>query len=134
MLEFFNSLFDAGLKYSAINTARSALSMFLGITAHDHVGKHQLVIRFMKGIVSRRPSLPRYSSIWDVGLVFDMFKQQPLVQFLSLYDLTLRTVMLLALVSAQRGQSLHLLDINLMTVTADAYIFLIMGDFKQSRK
>ena len=31
--------------------------------------------------------------------------------------------MLLALVSAQRGQSLHLLDINLMTVTADAYNF-----------
>ena len=38
--------------------------------------------------------------------MFDMFKQQPLVQFLSLYDLTSRTVMLLALV----------------------------GDFKQSRK
>ena len=134
VLEFLNSLFDAGLKYSGINTARSALSMFLGITAHDHVGKHPLVIRFMKGIASRRPSLPRYSSIWDVGLVFDMFKQQPLVQFLSLYDLTLRTVMLLALVSAQRGQSLHLLDINLMTVTDEAYTFLIMGDFKQSRK
>ena len=134
VLEFLNSLFDAGLKYSAINTAHSALSMFLGITAHDHVGKHPLVIRFMKGIVSRRRSLPRYSSIWDVGLVFDMFKQQPLVQFLSLYDLTLRTVMLLTLVSAQRGQSLHLLDIKLMTVTADAYIFMIMGDFKQSRK
>ena len=66
--------------------------------------------------------------------MFDMFKQQPLVQFLSLYDLTLRTVRLLALVSAQRGQSLHLLYIKLMTVTADAYIFLIMGDFKQSRK
>ena len=134
VLEFLNSLFDAGLKYSGINTARSALSMFLGITAHDHVGKHPLVIRFMKGIVSRRPSLPRYSSIWDVGLVFDMFKQQPLVQFLSLYDLTLHTVMLLALVSAQRGQSLHLLDINLMTATDEAYTFLIMGDFKQSRK
>ncbi len=94
----------------------------------NHVGKHPLVIRFMKGIVRRRTSLPRYSSIWDVSLVFDMFKQQPLVQFLSLYDLTLCTVRLLALVSVQRGQSLHLLDINLMTVTADAYIFLIMGD------
>ena len=69
-----------------------------------------------------------------MGLVCDMFKQQPLVLLLSLYDLTLRTVMLLVLVSAQRGQSLHLLDINLMTATDEAYTFLIMGDFKQSRK
>ena len=40
-------------------------------------------------------------------MVLDMFRMQPLAEFLSLYDLTLRTVILLALVSAQRCQTLH---------------------------
>ncbi|KAI0233244.1 hypothetical protein LSAT2_016478, partial [Lamellibrachia satsuma] len=58
--------------------------------------------RFMKGVARDRPSLPRYNCIWDVNVVLNMFRKQPLAEFLSLYDLTLRTVTLLALVSAQR--------------------------------
>ena len=51
----------------------------------------------------------------------------------ALNDLTLRTVTLLALVSAQRCQSLHLLDLDCMTVLEDRYEFLLSGNFKQSR-
>ena len=87
----------------------------------------------MKGVARNRPTLPRYQCIWDVNVVFNMFRQQPLAQYLSLYDLTLRTVTLLALVSAQRCQSLHLLDIDIMTVNKDSYMFTLEGDFKQSR-
>ena len=87
----------------------------------------------MKGVARNRPTLPRYKNIWDVNLVLNVFRQQPLVEYLSLYDLTLRTVTLLALVSAQRCQSLHLLDLDCMTVLEDRYDFLLSGNFKQSR-
>ena len=66
-------------------------------------------------------------------MVLDMFRLQPLVEFLSLYDLTLRTVTLLALVSAQRYQTLHMLDLDYMVASDDSYSFTVHGDFKQSR-
>ena len=40
-------MFHEGLTYSAINTARSALSAFLGVMDINHIGAHPLVVRFM---------------------------------------------------------------------------------------
>ena len=133
VLDFLSALYKEGLGYSAINTARSAMSTFLGVNAKEPIGAQALVVRFMKGVARNRPTLPRYQCIWDVNVVFNMFRQQPLAQYLSLYDLTLRTVTLLALVSAQRCQSLHLLDIDTMSVSKDSYVFILEGEFKQSR-
>ena len=90
-------------------------------------------MRFMKGVSRNRPSAPRYNCIWDVDIVLNMFRKQPLAEFLSLYDLTLRTVTLLALVSAQRGQSIHLLDTDDMTRTRDKFVFHLHDAFKQAR-
>ena len=50
ILSFLNVLYDDGLMYSAINTARSALSAFLGVADTDQLGTHPLIVRFMKGI------------------------------------------------------------------------------------
>ena len=38
ILEFLTGLFNDGIGYSAINTARSALSTFLGITVAEYIG------------------------------------------------------------------------------------------------
>ena len=122
-LDFLSELYKEGLAYSAINTARSALSSFLGITDKEPIGSHSLVIRFMKGMARNRPTLPRYNSIWDVNIVLNMFMKQPLFEYLSLYDLTLGTATLLVLVSAQRGQSIDLLDIACMSRTVDKFTF-----------
>ena len=127
VVEFLTDLYNNGLTYSAINTAS------FGVASSTHIGSQALVSRFTIGVAQNRPTLPRYKNIWDVNLVLNVFRQQPLVEYLSLYDLTLRTVTLLALVSAQRCQSLHLLDLDCMTVLEDRYDFLFSGNFKQSR-
>ena len=82
ILDFLTLLFHEGLAYSALNTARSALSSFLGVNDTEPVGSHSLVVRFMKGVARTRPALPRYHCIWDVNVVLDMFRIQPLVEFL----------------------------------------------------
>lgn len=133
MLEFLNVLYCAGLGYSAINTARSALSSFLSVCSDVKLGAHPLVTRFMKGVFHIRPSLPRYKYIWDVNMLFDYFKCQPLVSSLALADLTLRTVAIVALVSAQRCQSLHLLRLDNMIQYPDNFTFTLRANFKQSR-
>ena len=47
--------------------------------------------------------------------------------------MTLRTVTLLAFVSAQRGQSIHMLDTSAMHVSNEQYVFRLHGQFKQAR-
>lgn len=52
---------------------------------------------------------------------------------LSLKQLTLKLVMLVSLVSGQRGQSIQLLDINCMSQTDTTCTFVITKNVKQSR-
>ena len=78
VLMFLTELFDAGEGYSAINTARSALSSFITSEAGITIGNFPSVKRFMKGVFALRPSLPRYEFIWDVNIVLDYLKILPL--------------------------------------------------------
>ena len=59
-IDFLASLYEDGLGYSAINTARSALSSVLTSPANVTFGNHPLVSRFLKGVFELKPSLPRY--------------------------------------------------------------------------
>ena len=68
-LEFLKSLFRQGLGYSAINTARSALSAIITLGDKTTFREHLLVTRFMKGIFELKPSLSWYTVIWNVGIV-----------------------------------------------------------------
>lgn len=68
-IAFLAALFTSGLGYSAINTARSALSSVLILPNNITFGTHPLVAWFLKRVFELKPSLPRYSSIWDVSVV-----------------------------------------------------------------
>ena len=59
VLDFLADLFESGLRYSALNTARSALSTFISVNIVP-VGSHPHVKRFMKGVFEQRPSVPQY--------------------------------------------------------------------------
>ena len=69
-IEFLTSLFNKGLGYSAINTARSALSTVITVPNYATFGTHPLVTRFLKGVFEMKPSLPRYAVVWDIGTSF----------------------------------------------------------------
>ena len=63
-VNFLAELYEDGSGYSALNTAKSALSTTLDVikcvTDSESFGTHPLVSRFMKGVFETRPSLPRY--------------------------------------------------------------------------
>ena len=115
MLDFLTELYNTGLGYSAINTARSAISSILLSTGAVSFGSHPLVVRFLRGVYNSRPSLPRYTEIWDARIVLDKLREKSPAYTLALKELTYKLVMLIALVSAQRGQTIHLLNIKNMT-------------------
>ena len=114
VLDFLASLFERGLKYDAINTAKSAIS---AITESKHgltLGSQPLISRFMKGVFRSRRPVPGYEATWDVQVVLSHLASFAPVNQLDLKSLTHKLVMLVALVSAQKMQSVHLLDLQLM--------------------
>lgn len=132
VIEFLTTLFNKKLGYSALNTARSALSTFVNCDGKP-VGQHPLVIRFLKGVFQLRPALPRNEVTWDPDIVLMHLKRLSPVVRLSLKDLTLKLVMLFALLSGQRAQTLHLLDVRNITVSKNSIKCRIGDLLKHSR-
>ncbi|CAG2235701.1 unnamed protein product [Mytilus edulis] len=134
VLEFFTTLFKEGnLGYSSLNLARGALSS-LGLTIDSiPVGRHAMVIRYMKGIFNLRPPRPRYESTWDVSKVLQFLRSLSPVKYLKLKDLTLKLTMLIALTNAARAQSIHFMNVNHVHKVKGEFIFVLNELVKQSR-
>ena len=87
----------------------------------------------MKGIFQEKPPRPKYTEIWDVSIVLSYLQPLSPVDKLSLKELTLKLVVLILLVSGQRGQTVHLLSIDHMVSVNNCYTFQIVDHLKQSR-
>lgn len=134
ILDFMTDLFEAGIGYSAINTARAALASAVELTdSLFSISTHPLIIRFLKGVFQVRPTLPRYTFTWDVATVFQYLKGQSPAHKITLKMLSLKLVMLCLLVTGCRGQTIRLLDISCMCKGKSAYIFNMEDLVKQSR-
>lgn len=118
--------------YSGINTARSALSAITALENNVPIGKHPLVQRLVKGVFNCRPSLPRYHNTWDTNVVLNYLKTLPNVNEINLRQLTYKLVMLCALITGQRCQSIHLMNLNNMEKKHSSYCFSIDSLVKQS--
>jgi len=132
-INFLAELYDAGIGYSAINTARSALSSVFTLPNTTTFGAHPMVCRFLKGVFQLKPSLPKYRNIWDVNTVLTYLSSLHPPQDLTLKGLTLKTTMLLALLSGQRCQTLHFLSVSSMVMKLDTCVFTIHKLLKTSR-
>ena len=132
-IDFLATLFNSGLGYSAINTARSALSSVLLLPNNTTFGSHPLVTRFLKGVFELKPSLPRYTTIWDVGTVLRYLSTLGPANELDLRALTLKTTMLLCLLTGQRCQTLTELDIKLMQILPEKIVFTVGEKLKTTR-
>jgi hypothetical protein len=103
------------------------------MSQNNTFGSHPLVCRFMKGVFETKPSLPRYSETWDVNIVINYLAALGPPDGLTMKVLTYKVVMLLALLSGQRRQTLHALDINSMQLDSDKCIYTIRTLLKTSR-
>ena len=131
-LQFLSGLFRQGLSYSTLNTARSALSTIVTIDGGRSFGSNHIVTRFMKGVFESRRPKPKYDKIWDVSVVLKHLSSLYPNEKLSLKDLTHKVLMLILLVSSQRGQSIHYLDLQHLTMEEDNYFFDVAEHIKTS--
>ena len=87
----------------------------------------------MRGIFQEKPPRPKCSEIWDVSIALSYLQSLSPVDKLSLNELALKLVVLILLVSGQRGQTVHLLSIEHMVSVNNCYTFQIVDHLKQSR-
>ena len=107
ILAFFVSLFRKGVKYSVFQTARTAINNFTSICSGTDFSTHPLIKRFMTGVFAKRPSLPKYTSIWDVNIVLSYIYR---MENTTLFQLSCKLCMLFLLLTAQRCQTLHMIQ------------------------
>ena len=129
---FLTELFNSGFSYSAINTARSALSA-IETSGTKSIGSHPLICRFLKGVYEEKPPKPKYSTIWDVSLVLKYFQNIQDNHELSMGLLTKKVFTILLLVTAQRLQTISLIRTDCVHITGDSCEIEIVDKIKTSK-
>ena len=132
-VNFLAELYNQGLSYSALNTARSALFSIISLQGNLSFGNHPLVSRFLKGTFTIRPAMPKYHEVWDVNEVLKHLQTLHPLNELSLKLLSFKVVMLLALLSGQRCQTLHSLTTRDMKVYHNKVVFIVSELTKTSK-
>ena len=110
-ITYLAEYYDTGVKYSAMNTARSALSTLIP-TSTGTFGEHPVVCRLLKGTFNSRPSLPRYTTTWDVGSMLTFIESMGPLEGNGLKYVTLRSTMLLCITVGQRDEYLKYISLD----------------------
>lgn len=134
VMKYLAGLHHQGKSFSAVNTARSALSGFATLADGSNIGSNEVVCRLIKGIFNANPPAPRYKRIWDVKQVLNLLRSWSPVKKLSLRNLTLKLCMLIALLIAPRCQTLKALDLSTLTFAGGAARFGVSELLKTSRR
>ena len=126
---FLNKIFESGVEYSPVGTARSALLYVLIMDNEISFGKHPIVQRFIKGIL---PALPWQFTVWDPDIVLEYLSN--LEYDLPLKDLSEKLVILLRLLSGQRDQTVKALNIKDMLLEKGKSTFFINRPMKTAKQ
>ena len=134
LLFLFNSKTPTGKDYTsgALNKIRSSLSFFLQYDIPS-LGFSVPVVRIFNYFYKCRPTFTRYKTTWDVGIVLKYLAQFHPKETLSLKQLTLKTVALVALTSSDRAQTLEALRVDKVHISAEGVVFIVDSILKHSR-
>ena len=132
-LKFLTEQFDLGKSYSILNSYRSAISTVHSSIEGFKIGQHPIVVRFFKGLINLRPVQSRYSCVWHVELVLKFLRTLSPLRKLDLKMLTMKLVGLMALVTAQRAQTMISFDISKMFKSKNGVTFLVDKKLKTSK-
>ena len=131
--EFLADLFSSSsLGYSAMGSARSALSAILKPTEGVPFGKHPLICRLLKGMCRQRPYIPKYSVTYDVNIVLNFMDSITISGDKSLEMVTKKFATIMCLLSGHRSQSIGVLKLEYMYLDKSKAIFYLPELLKNS--
>ena len=112
VLDFLSNLYDQGLSYSAINSAKSALSHIILIPPHTKLSDHLLISQYDKGVFNLRPPRPKLQFVWDVEIVFSYLEEKGSNNILPDKILSQKLLILLLLLGGQRMNTVFNFEVN----------------------
>lgn len=127
VIGFLRKYFSTGAAYGSVNSAKSAIALVL------HNPWTNLMQRFMKSIFRERPPKPKYDKIWDIDPVLEKLASWPAAESLDLSRLTSKLVVLMAIGTTQRIQSLSLIKISNIVQFTTGFEIRIPDPIKTSR-
>ena len=127
-------LYNQGGRYSTICAARSALATCITVENVANLAEHMLIKRFVKGIFNRHPPTPKYTSIWDINIVLELFNNLPENRDMPFEQLTKKFVVLLLILSARRKHTLTCIHIDKVDISNERLIIMPTGNLKHSRQ
>ena len=132
-MEFLVECEKSGLSYRTLGVYRSAISLYHEPLAGTPIGNNVPMNRLMKGFYKRNPQRPKYTLTWEVEPVLRYLKEMPHWDSLSIKLLTLKVVLLLALVTTKRVSSLVHMNLESLVVSNNLLKFVPSSLLKQSR-
>lgn len=129
IIEFLNSKYKKGAKYSTLNTARATISL---ISVYD-INNDGLISRFLKGVFKQKPTKPKYNTTWDITPVLNYIEKLHPLKQLKLKDAAEKVVTLLALTTVQRLQTLALINIENISISNSGISIKITEQIKTSK-
>ena len=134
VIEFLTHLFQSGVGYSTISSAKAAVINFISLTSDSPMdGSSAIFQKFMRGIFSLKPALPKYGMTWDAALVLKYLRAQSPPDALTLLALSQKLAMLFLLLTGQRGQSIHQLGVDSIENTTDSLVLTFPEPLKTTR-
>ncbi|XP_068091948.1 uncharacterized protein [Hyperolius riggenbachi] len=129
ILEFLQDGIERGLALSTIKVQVAAISVFVD----KKLALDPLVIRFMKSVERSRPIVKKSCPRWDLSLVLNVLMEEPFepLEEISLRNLTIKTIFLVAITSAKRVSELEALssDEQFCSIFEDRVILKTVTDF-----
>ena len=124
VLEFLTDLYYQNYQYVTTNVYRSTISASHFPIDGSPIGSHAPISCLTKGIFELSlPPRPRLFTAWSVMTVLNFLKLLSPPEDSNLKQLTLKVVMLSALISGSRCSFLHQMDLNFCYFRNDSFVF-----------
>ncbi|XP_011873214.1 PREDICTED: uncharacterized protein LOC105565010 [Vollenhovia emeryi] len=107
-IQYLSQRFENGASYGTLNMARSAISLIILVNSSNN----PILTRFLKGVFKLKPTRAKYNSIWDIEVVLKWTEKLKPIDTFDLKHLSYKLVILLALATAHRVQTLASIKIK----------------------
>lgn len=111
-----------------MNTHRSALNLLINLQPNEQ----EIIKRLLKGVFRSRPSFPRYNDTWNPDPVIKYYSSLYPHSNLDFKKLTLKLIVLFALVTAQRAQTLSKIKYSDISINENKIVISLSDIIKTS--
>ncbi|KAJ8976062.1 hypothetical protein NQ317_002537 [Molorchus minor] len=119
---------------NSLMLSHSLIVDFLSIALSPDLGQHPIINKFCKRVYNMRPSAPRYASSWDPSNILTYLSSLAPNEEISLKQLSIKLITLLALVTAHRMQTFFLIQVQNVVCKSSSMEIKVPSHIKTSGK